>query len=157
MDTDASIQVDNRPQADAVQPTAQVEPVAESQADEPAVEASHATPTTGRSLRIRLSAPGPTASPKASVKGGPPKYLEVVKQKIGPEGVKARREEVVQEKEATLRDLVDGHDSAVREKFHLERYISLLEGWDPEVSTSRNHMRRDTHARPPSRTNLMFS
>jgi hypothetical protein len=30
--------------------------------------------------------------------------------------------------------VVEGHDAAVREKFHLERFVTLLEGWDPEVS-----------------------
>jgi hypothetical protein len=55
---------------------------------------------------------------------------------VGPEGVKARRDEVVHAKEEELRGVVDGHDNAVLEKFHLERYISLLEGWDPVVNLS---------------------
>ena len=45
----------------------------------------------------------------------------------------AKRDGVVREKEAEVKRVVDGHDDAVREKFHLERFISIFEGWDPKV------------------------
>ena len=37
-----------------------------------------------------------------------------------------------------MKGVVEGHDAAVREKFHLERFVTLLEGWDPEVSLGSN-------------------
>jgi hypothetical protein len=87
-----------------------------------------------RSLRARTSLPSVTSSSRASKNAGPPHDLDKIRAKLGPEGVLTRREEVIKEKEGQLRALVDGHDTAVREIFHLERYTSLLEGWDPTVS-----------------------
>lgn len=58
--------------------------------------------------------------------------------KLGPEGMAARREELIHEKEALLRTVVEEHDMAVKEKFHLERYVSILEGWDPEDAKNDN-------------------
>ena len=86
-----------------------------------------------RSLRTRTSLPSAPVPSKATKNAGPPQDLDKIKAKLGPEGVVARRDEVVKEKEGQLRELVDGHDTAVREIFHLERYVSLLEGWDPLV------------------------
>jgi hypothetical protein len=54
---------------------------------------------------------------------------------LGPEGISARRQELVAEKEKALRSVVEGHDAAVREKFHLERFVTMVTGWDPEVSS----------------------
>jgi len=89
-----------------------------------------------RSLRARASLPATSAqtASRATRGAGPPKDLDKIKAKLEPDGIVARREEVVKEKESQLRELVDGHDTAVREIFHLERYISLLEGWDPQVN-----------------------
>ena len=107
----------------------------------PSTPARSARPITyapPRSLRARASLPATlTASASRTAKSAlPPKDLDKIKAKLEPEGIVSRREEVVKEKEGQLRELVDGHDTAVREIFHLERYISLLEGWDPKVSRS---------------------
>jgi helicase SWR1 len=60
--------------------------------------------------------------------------LECVTSKLSEEAILARREIVIKEKDVELKNVVDGHDDAVREKFHLERFISIFEGWDPAVS-----------------------
>lgn len=64
--------------------------------------------------------------------------MEKALQKLGPEGISSRRGEILREREAELRTVVDDHDMAVKEKFHLERYISILEGWDPAEARSDN-------------------
>jgi helicase SWR1 len=60
--------------------------------------------------------------------------LDYVTSKLSEEAIVARRESVIREKDVELKSVVDGHDDAVREKFHLERFISIFEGWDPAVS-----------------------
>ena len=87
----------------------------------------------GRNTRHRNSLPAPSVHSRTS-RGGPPKDLDKIKERYGPSGIARRREELVKEKEEALRQVVDDHDTFVREKFHLERYTSLLEGWDPVVS-----------------------
>lgn len=84
-----------------------------------------------RPLRTRTSLPAPPTRSSAA----PPKDLDKIKEKLTPSAISLRKDELVKEKEESLRELVDGHDTAVREKFHLERYISLLEGYDPVVRT----------------------
>jgi hypothetical protein len=68
---------------------------------------------------------------------------------------------VVKEKDVELKDVVDKHDTAVREKFHLERYISIFEGWDPKVSPDfRRHASEGFNAdlkRTPNQTTRTFS
>jgi helicase SWR1 len=64
--------------------------------------------------------------------------MERIRFKLGPEGALSRREELVREREAELRVVMDAHDMAVKEKFHLERYVSILEGWDPEEARVDN-------------------
>jgi helicase SWR1 len=62
------------------------------------------------------------------------KELEYIRSKLSEESILANRDGVIKGKEAELRGVVDRHDDAVREKFHLERYISIFEGWNPSVS-----------------------
>jgi hypothetical protein len=112
-----------------------------------------APPTAGgpsRTLRKRASPPPPNPSPTqhassstsrspvashsdAPLRKPSEKELANVHRRLGAEGVTARRAELVSEKEGQLKGVVEGHDAAVREKFHLERFVTLLEGWDPEV------------------------
>jgi hypothetical protein len=51
--------------------------------------------------------------------------------KLSQDGTAARRAEILPDLEARVRGIVAEHDMAVKEKFHLERYVSILEGWDP--------------------------
>ncbi|BEI90755.1 uncharacterized protein CcaverHIS019_0308250 [Cutaneotrichosporon cavernicola] len=64
--------------------------------------------------------------------------MERIRFKLGPNGAKTRRDELVLEREAELRVVLDAHDMAVKEMFHLERYVSILEGWDPEEARVDN-------------------
>ena len=109
------------------------------------INASASARLAGRTLRARPSQPqlathssSKSSGPSSTHRSPSDKDLEHNKKYLGPEGVQSRREAIVREKEQKLRSLVDEHDTAVREKFHLERFISLLEGWDPKVgSTAR--------------------
>lgn len=65
------------------------------------------------------------------------KELEDIHRRLGAENVQSRRDELLKQKETELKTVVDEHDDAVREKFHLERFVSILEGWDPVVSVWR--------------------
>lgn len=91
-----------------------------------------------RQLRGRPSDPGP--STKASSLSSTPlrrpteKELEQIHKRLGPDSVLERRDEVIKRKEEELKSVIDGHDDAVRERFHLERFVSILEGYDPVVS-----------------------
>lgn len=94
-----------------------------------------------RTLRVRPSLPTPaqastsTSAPTASgnVRGPTEKELRQINTRLGPEAVQARKDELLKEKEEELRLVVDGHDTAVREKFHLERFVTMVTGWDPQV------------------------
>lgn len=94
-----------------------------------------------RQLRARPSdttAPSPVSKRARSDTNGqlrPPteKELAYINSSISEEGLAARRDGVIKGKEAELKQVVDRHDTAVREKFHLERFTSIFEGWDPEV------------------------
>ena len=97
-------------------------------------------PLPTRTLRTRPSDPVSYVLPGKIVQHASPagrdpteEELGTIKRRLGEEGVRNRRDELVKEKEKGLKDLIEGHDAAVREKFHLERFISLLEGYDPEV------------------------
>ena len=96
-----------------------------------------------RILRARPSdpLPPPMSTSKQSSRAGvnrkpSQKELNNIQRRLGAEGLKSRRDELAKEKERELKAVVEGHDGAVREKFHLEKFVSLLEGWDPEVSAS---------------------
>ncbi len=64
----------------------------------------------------------------------PPPQVEQIRKRLAPEAIAAKREETIRKDELELQSVVEQHDAAVREKFHLERYISILEGYDPTVS-----------------------
>jgi helicase SWR1 len=103
--------------------------------------ANQSASSRSRLLRTRPSdpLPGPPTvakhtSPVASIRKPLQKELNNIHRRLDSEWVKSRREELLREKERHLKRVVDGHDDAVREKFHLEKFVSLLEGWDPGVS-----------------------
>ncbi|ORX35665.1 SNF2 family N-terminal domain-domain-containing protein [Kockovaella imperatae] len=102
-------------------------------------------PLPTRTLRARPSDPVSYAPPSRPVQSSAitarePDEVEIesIRRKLGEDGIKERREELIKEKEAIVKQVVESHDAAVREKFHLERYISLLEGYDPEFIKSDN-------------------
>ena len=64
------------------------------------------------------------------------KELDTIQRRLAPETVLACRNELLKAKEAELHEVVDEHDTAVREKFHLERFVTMITGWDPAVSAS---------------------
>lgn len=101
---------------------------------------SAAGPSRGRALRNRPSDVSYTDKRSARPSGRAVSQDEMERAiwKLGPEGIAARREELIHEKEALLRTVVEEHDMAVKEKFHLERYVSILEGWDPEDAKNDN-------------------
>lgn len=100
-----------------------------------------------RSLRARPSetaAASPTASTSNAaictpLRAPTQKELDNIRRRLGDETVIARKEELLREKEGYLREVVDRHDTAIREKFHLERFVTLITGWDPDVSSSFLH------------------
>lgn len=109
------------------------------------VDASTATPAVSRTFRARPSLPDTavTTSPSASLTPKAPTShiraptateLSRIHRRLGPQAIQARRDELLAEKEKELREVVDGHDTAVREKFHLERFVTMITGWNPEVS-----------------------
>lgn len=122
------------------------------------VPAGSSRPTPARrQLRARPSDPAPTTSPKTkrsrpesstTLRKGTDHEINYIRSKLAPEHVHSRRNVVIKEKEAELKHVIDQHDTAVREKFHLERYISIFEGWNPKVSTiyhaGGDHVRRLT-------------
>lgn len=99
-----------------------------------------------RTLRARPSTSAPaasSASPSSKLSASsvrPPTEKEslLISRKLGPEALQTRRDELLRDKEQELRVVVDEHDTVVREKFHLEKYILMITGWDPEVSSSVN-------------------
>jgi len=99
-----------------------------------------------RQLRARPSDPVPVASPYrkprksdagVALRQPTDRELEYINSKLAPEHLDSRRDTVVKEKEGELKEVVDKHDTDVRERFHLERYTSILEGWNPKVSSLR--------------------
>jgi helicase SWR1 len=97
-----------------------------------------------RNLRARPSEPSAIPSPitkrarsDTNTKLRPPtdKELDSINKALSEESLSAKRDGVIREKEAEVKRVVDGHDDAVREKFHLERFISIFEGWNPKVCT----------------------
>jgi len=96
-----------------------------------------------RNLRARPSEPSSIPSPvtkrarsDTNTKVRPPteKELDAINKALSEESLAAKRDGVVRDKEAEVKRVVDRHDDAVREKFHLERFISIFEGWNPKVS-----------------------
>jgi hypothetical protein len=90
-----------------------------------------------RTLRARPSLTNGSTSTSTSTSGTrklSEAELQAIQHQLGPAGVAARRDELVQEKEALVKVVVDEHDTALREQFHLERFITMITGWDPAVS-----------------------
>jgi helicase SWR1 len=108
---------------------------------------SKSAPALRRQLRARpsdLSAPSssPATKKTRTDKGAVPrqptdKELAFIQSQLSEDGLKVKRDAVIRGKEMELKTVVDGHDDAVREKFHLERFISIVTGWDPKVSSAR--------------------
>jgi helicase SWR1 len=92
-----------------------------------------------RTLRARASIPAlppksPSTTTPAGIRRPTEKELRQIQSRLGPEAVQDRKDELLKEKEEELRQVVDGHDTAVREKFHLERFVTMVTGWNPKVS-----------------------
>lgn len=105
-----------------------------------ATKVARGPPPPPRTLRARASLPTAQPlpdSPASSNTLRPPteKERNQLETRLGPKAVQSRREELISEKEAELRNVVDDHDSAIREKFHLERFVTMVAGWDPKVSS----------------------
>ena len=93
-----------------------------------------------RILRARPSATGlpssPVASPAARVKGlrqATQKELEDVQRRLGSESLSDKRQQTLSAREQQLQALLEEHDAAIREQFHLERFVTMITGWNPEV------------------------
>lgn len=93
-----------------------------------------------RSLRARPSLSSPSMGiPSTTHPNGhatQSKGMEAISQGLRQEAVIVRREKRITEKERELKEVVESHDGLIREKFHLERFVTLLEGWNPEVRHS---------------------
>ena len=85
-----------------------------------------------RTLRARQSIPSASSTTSGARKPTDAE-LEAISHRLGPAGVAERREERVKEKEAAVKTVVDEHDTALREKFHLERFVTMITGWNPAV------------------------
>jgi len=109
---------------------------------------SKSAPAPRRQLRARpsdLSAPSysPATKKARSDKDTIPRQptereLEYIHRQVSEDALANKRDAVVREKETELKAVVDRHDDAVREKFHLERFISIVTGWDPKVTSDRD-------------------
>lgn len=110
--------------------------------DGPEASNTDAGPSTSRSRALRNPAPRPPAKGKAkSARVITSHEMERIMFKLSHEGTMARRDDLVREREAELRIVMEEHDMAVKEKFHLERYVSILEGWDPaEARVDNSHV-----------------
>jgi helicase SWR1 len=113
--------------------------VAQVPTSSPKTAASLKPPTipSGRTLRARPSLTG-GAAPSAPTSNGSIKLgdaeIDSIKRRLGPDGVAERRDELIRDKEASVKTVIDEHDTAVREKFHLERFVTMITGWNPAVS-----------------------
>lgn len=96
-----------------------------------------------RSLRARPSLPNPSTgtplTPHANGHGAQAKGMEAISHGLRDEAIISRREKRITEKEKQLKEVVESHDGLIREKFHLERFVTLLEGWNPKVRLSAGY------------------
>ncbi|WWC89087.1 uncharacterized protein L201_004005 [Kwoniella dendrophila CBS 6074] len=105
----------------------------------------------GRSgtLRSRPSDPGPsiqplpspkipTPAPNAGYRQPTPREFDQISRRLGEENIRAKKEELLLEKEKQLKKVIDSHDDAIREQFHLERFITMITGWDPKAAKVDN-------------------
>ncbi|WWC69976.1 uncharacterized protein I206_103920 [Kwoniella pini CBS 10737] len=110
---------------------------------------------TSRSLRSRPSDAGPSTlpapSPKVAKRRSPsisasaqgyraptPKEINQITRRLGDENVRLKREELLLQKEQQLKEVLEGHDDAIREQFHLERFVTMITGWDPKAAKTDN-------------------
>ncbi|WVW84227.1 hypothetical protein I302_106257 [Kwoniella bestiolae CBS 10118] len=102
-----------------------------------------------RSLRARPSDPGPSiqpisspkiasSTPYSAVRAPTPKELNQITRRLGDENIRSKREELLVEKETQLKNVLDSHDDAIREQFHLERFVTMITGWDPQAAKVDN-------------------
>jgi len=98
-----------------------------------------ASPAKGRALRARASGGPPPKKPRTTgTRIITPEEEARAIWKLSAEGTATRRDEMIRDLETRVRAVVEKHDMAVREKFHLERYVSILEGWNPEEAKVDN-------------------
>ena len=141
MNIDSPPHVDTPPELSRKRQTSSSTSISKSKSSPATEHAARPRASEQRTLRARPSDPPPPSLPgssptatKAKIRSASQNELASIQKRLGPEGVQLRREELLKENERKLKSVVDGHDAAVREKFHLEKFVSLLEGWDPEVS-----------------------
>ncbi|WWD03258.1 hypothetical protein V865_001309 [Kwoniella europaea PYCC6329] len=101
-----------------------------------------------RALRARPSDPGPSSllapTPKTpittpvSVRAPTPKEFNQISRRLGDENIREKRDELLVEKEKQLKRVLDSHDDAIREQFHLERFVTMITGWDPQAAKVDN-------------------
>ncbi|WVQ99637.1 hypothetical protein IAU59_006776 [Kwoniella sp. CBS 9459] len=110
----------------------------------PTVSVSALTPTTVNrtpNANANANANTPFVPGSASASGlrrPSQKELDNIHRRLGDESVRVKREELLLDKEKELKDVVDQHDTAIREKFHLERFVTMITGWDPEMAKQDN-------------------
>lgn len=97
-----------------------------------------------RCLRARPSLPDPFTgtpllTPHANGLGAQAKGMEAISHGLRDEAIIGRREKRITEKEKQLKEVIESHDGLIREKFHLERFVTLLEGWNPKVRLSAGY------------------
>ncbi|WWC61953.1 uncharacterized protein I303_104539 [Kwoniella dejecticola CBS 10117] len=113
--------------------------------------------SSSRTLRTRHSDAGPSVQPTPSTKMVKPKpkttsvsasapgyraatskEISQITRRLGDENIKLKREEILAEREQELKKVLDGHDDAIREQFHLERFVTMITGWDPQAVKTDN-------------------
>ncbi|ORY26167.1 SNF2 family N-terminal domain-domain-containing protein [Naematelia encephala] len=115
-------------------------------ASKPEAFGSSGTPKKpSRVLRARPSdpPPPPLASPSPAtsstlIRPATRKELENISRRLSKESIDQRRDELIKEREGELRTVMDEHDTAVREKFHLERFVTMITGFHPKVVKEDN-------------------
>ncbi|KAK8864632.1 hypothetical protein IAR55_001882 [Kwoniella newhampshirensis] len=83
----------------------------------------------------------PSSSPSTtlgSIRQPTQRELDNIHRRLGAESIGARRDELLQARERELKEVVEAHDDDVREKFHLERYVTILDGWNPAHAKTDN-------------------
>ncbi|WWC94487.1 hypothetical protein V866_001333 [Kwoniella sp. B9012] len=125
-----------------------------------------------RALRARPSDPGPSSLPAptpktpittpVNVRAPTPKEFNQISRRLGVENIRDKREELLVEKEKQLKRVLDSHDDAIREQFHLERFVTMITGWDPQAAKVDNspvfldwkEQRHNLLSLPPPSTSL---
>ncbi|KAK6909822.1 hypothetical protein I203_103844 [Kwoniella mangroviensis CBS 8507] len=100
--------------------------------------ALRARPSESGSLPLALPSPKTPLPTPVSVRAPTPKEFNQISRRLGDENIREKREELLVEKEKQLKILLDGHDDAIREQFHLERFVTMITGWDPKAAKVDN-------------------